>query len=524
MRIVLISFHTDVLSVGTRTLSACLKRAGHEVRLIFLPEPLIHGRNANTQFLRRAYRGEYDASVLQQIVDLCRDAQLIGVSLLSNYFFGAITITQALKKELETPVIWGGPHPTANPESCIAYADMVCVGEGEEAITELAERLSRGEPYDQIMNLWVRQNGQVIRNAPRPLNQNLNTVPIPDCDLIGQYILDGQEVVRVDADLIRRYTVYKAGAQGGVSYLVLTSRGCPHNCAYCGNNMWRRIYDGQRYLRRRSVENVCDELELAIARIPDIKAITFADDNFTAMPIDQLSAFLETYRRRIGLPFSCTLSAVFCDEQRVKMLLDAGVYRISLGIQTGSPRILELYQRRVSLESVGKAIPVLERCRPLMLEPRDVKYHYIIDNPYETPEDKIATFTHVLDHIPRRESVLFFSLVPFPGTAIHDKMQQDGLLVHEDEQIYHKDVFDSQAGFAGQWVRMYRGGIPDSVLRALLKPRLIQVMDAGRPRWLFGALYWSLDQGYHLLGGGKRLLGRAVRALVKTRSKLEMAS
>lgn len=505
MRITLISLHPEVLSIGIRMLSGCLKQNGYDVRLIFLPVD-DYSRHAEQRYL-----GDFSTVILDNLVYLCRDADLIGISLLTNYFFRAVTVTKALQAKLDIPIVWGGPHPTAQPEQCLQYADMVCLGEGEEAVVDLVKRVSTGQRYDEIPNIWLRQGNKIQRNDPRPLIQNLDSLPMPDCDLLGQYILENEKIRTLNADLLLQHAIFRSADEQGLTYPVLSSRGCPHNCSYCANDMWRRMYAGQRYVRRRSVEAICDEIDHASERIPGITSINFADDNFAARSIKSMKSFLETYMLRVKLPFSCTLSPMFAESERLDMLTRAGVFRISVGIQSASKRILEIYDRRVSVEAAKSAVEKLERIRPNMRKPRIANYHFIVDNPYETAEDQIATLRFIL-RLPRRKSALCFSLVPFPGTAIYEMMRRDGLIYDESTQIFTKDFWDHQRNFTKYWLYLFFGGVPAPVLRALLRPALVRIVNLGRPKWLFRIIYLTLEQGYRFIGQVKQVLKRPIKA------------
>lgn len=112
MNIALISPYPDLHAFGIRTISACLKREGHDVNLFLLPK----------QFTER-----YENRTLNEIVNLSKKSNLIGISLMTNFFDNAIQITQKLKENYDIPILWGGIHPTIRPEECLNYADMVCI-------------------------------------------------------------------------------------------------------------------------------------------------------------------------------------------------------------------------------------------------------------------------------------------------------------------------------------------------------------------------------------------------------------
>jgi len=122
-----------IVSIGLRTISACLKVRGHQVNLLFIPfhKGLFEKFQFNEQKINRLSKDTKDITdfILKESFDL------IGFSLTTDFFTPAAIISEAIKKENpKLPIIWGGVHPTIFPEMCLKYADMVCLGEGEEAM------------------------------------------------------------------------------------------------------------------------------------------------------------------------------------------------------------------------------------------------------------------------------------------------------------------------------------------------------------------------------------------------------
>ncbi|MHC4216438.1 MAG: cobalamin-dependent protein, partial [Planctomycetota bacterium] len=132
MKITLISPYATISAFGLRSISACLKGEGHDVKLIFLPKKSATG---------------YEEETLNELTPLVQGSHLIGISLMTNYFDNVIQLTQKLKQIGDTPIIWGGIHATIRPEECLNMADMVCLGEGEESILELTRKMQKGENY-----------------------------------------------------------------------------------------------------------------------------------------------------------------------------------------------------------------------------------------------------------------------------------------------------------------------------------------------------------------------------------------
>src|SRR3990172_535554 len=165
MKITLISPYPDITAFGIRTISAYLKEKGHKTKLLFLPDP----RRDNII----SWGKRYDEDVLDDIIPLCDDSDIIGITLMTNFFDNAVEITRKIKSKLDKPILWGGVHPTVRPEECLEYADIVCIGDGEDSVCDLLDKMDRRESYEDIRNLWFKREGRVIKNQVRPLNPDL---------------------------------------------------------------------------------------------------------------------------------------------------------------------------------------------------------------------------------------------------------------------------------------------------------------------------------------------------------------
>jgi len=187
MDITLMDFSVGVMSLGIRTLTSYLKQHGHHVRMIFLPG------DVEEMHLGRNYVYKVPPEVIDGIAEVCSRSQLVGLSLMSNYFDQACQITQELSQRVDVPVIWGGIHATVKPEECLEHADMVCIGEGEEALLELADRMDAGQDVTHVANIWSKRNGEVVRNAARPAIHDLDSIPPARLQLRGPLRLRPQD-------------------------------------------------------------------------------------------------------------------------------------------------------------------------------------------------------------------------------------------------------------------------------------------------------------------------------------------
>lgn len=412
MKVTLISPYPDIEALGIRTLSACLKREGHDVQLIFLP---------------KCFTDKYEDKTLDEVVGISREAELIGISLMTNFFDNVVQITQRLKKDLNIPILWGGIHPTIRPVECLDYADMVCVGEGEETIVELARKMGNGQDYHNVQGMWLKNKGNIITNEIRPLIQDLDSIPFPDYDYETHYILDSKSIHQMDEGLLKKHT-------DGV-YMTMPTRGCPFGCSYCCNNALNKIYPNQKPFRKRGVDNIIKELMQVKIRLPIMKCIKFDDDAFFIYTIEEIREFCGKYKENIGLPLMITgATPSSLTREKLSLLVDAGLIMIRMGIQTGSERTKRLYKRHHSNQQVEKAVKIINEFKDKIGIPR---YDIILDNPWETDEDLVETLM-LLAKLPVPYQLSLYSLTFYPGTELYEIAKREGIITDDLREVYRK--------------------------------------------------------------------------------------
>jgi radical SAM superfamily enzyme YgiQ (UPF0313 family) len=393
VRTALISFLKN--SINTRLLSSYLKQHGHEVTCYFCPD-------------------SFNERNLKALLDNLRDTQvsLVGISLVTDDYYPAVVATQAIKQKLGIPVIWGGAHVNVRPEESLRHADMICRGEGEEALLELVQKLSATGTIDTaIRNLWFNHNGVIINNELRALEEDLDKYPFPDFELGAQYVMDDKGFTPLNEKHMKG------------EYSIMTSRGCPYSCRYCYNNYRRQHYEGKgKYLRARSIGNVIQELTLAKQVFKDLRLINFWDDSFVARPMSDFHTFSDLYKKEIGLPFFALIEPMAFNSDKIKLLRDCGLSSLQVGIQTGSERVnREIYNRQVSNKNV------LEMTHTLSSMRIRVVYDIIFNNPYETREDLQETIRLLLAY-PKPFTVQGYNLIFYPGTALTERALKDGFI------------------------------------------------------------------------------------------------
>lgn len=424
-------------AIGLSYLSSYLKSRGHEAVIIFLKKYCqvlkknieTEGDNYHTMVdsfgrdLILAYNSPFSERELRLFVDLIKELRpdFIGFSLTTVVFNAAVKLTALVKKEIPgIPVIWGGIEPTIEPEKCLEFADIVCLGEGEEAVCEFAEAISEDKDYRGIRNLWFKDEDRLIKNDLRELIQDLDSIPLPDFSFDDKYL--------IDSDRLFQGKMLQRKLNDG-HYETITSRGCPFSCTYCCNDQLKILYPNQKYIRRRSVENVIDELRLVKReRKPDF--IDFHDDIFT-FNRQWIEKFADLYKQYINLPFFCNIHPRYTKEDIILTLKNSGLSGTTFGIQSGSEYVAnEIYNRKVLNEDIIACSNLLHRLGI------NHNFDLITNNPLETEEHCIETLDLLLA-LPRpRLNNGLSKLSFFPGTEITKMLDDRGIKKGADENLY----------------------------------------------------------------------------------------
>jgi anaerobic magnesium-protoporphyrin IX monomethyl ester cyclase len=485
MKVTLISLDRELFVGNVRILSSCLREKGHNVQIIFMPLE-IRDSEGNHKF-----QAKYSETLLNEVVSMCSGTSLIGISLMTNQFIQASNVTNHLKKYLgNVPVIWGGIHPTVEPEICLEFADIVCLGEGEQALVELVEVMEQKAPYLNVKNMWFRSDKGIVRNPLRPLVQNLDALPFPDYSCEDHFVIAEGHIVKLTPKRLAAFEGERyRSIEGGITYPILTSRGCPFACSYCCNSVYRRLYPGQKQLRWRSAHSVIEELKMVQKNVAPIACVIMVDDNLTARSESKLKDFFESYKREIGVPFFAQVSPLTINDEKIEILLHSGCIKVVMGVETGSERIALMYERAESHCAMSGAISTIEKHRKNMQLPPS--YQFIIDNPYETIKETIETLKLAVS-LPTPWDNPIYSLMLFPGTSLYEKAFSDGLIKSKQSEVYGKDWHDQSRPFFQFWIRLYSANRSRFLLRLLLTPWLVRLLsnDFTTRVWKTGAFRW----------------------------------
>ncbi|MDD3875260.1 MAG: radical SAM protein [Bacteroidales bacterium] len=399
MKILLISLQDNREQLGLKFLHYNLLANNYDSRLFYLK---YFDRNSNKS--------------IQSISAFFKDLNpsLVGVSLMSIDYHRAVDITSIIRSSLPgIPVIWGGIHPTIYPEMCLQYADYVSIGESEQSVLQIAEALKNNLSFESVNNLAYKKNGRIVKNPLFPQLNNLDKVEPYEHIPVNCYVLENNEVKPLTKKLFKKYD-----KTAGNSYTVMSSRGCPYSCTYCCNNFNKNLYNN-KLIRRRSVAHIINELEKAIKDYPELDFFNFEDDSFLSCSLDYLKEFCEAYAQKIHIPLIVHSIPISISEEKILLLKKAGLAWINVGLQSASDNtLINIYERKSMAKDFFKAADILKKHKVAAF------YDVLVDNPYETEEDKIQTLLAV-DKIPKPYIIRVFSLTFYPGSKLYDRFVAD---------------------------------------------------------------------------------------------------
>jgi radical SAM superfamily enzyme YgiQ (UPF0313 family) len=411
-----ISLLEEVNPLGLLHMSTFLQAKGHAVTTVFAP---LNPKEA--EFGVEENRLIEDGEI-HEIIRLAaqENPDIIGISLMTIHFHTAVLITKNLKEKFpEKQVIWGGIHPSLQPDECIEHADIICKGEGELAMLELADHMQKGESFDHIESLWVKTAGTIVRNEVRPLVQDLDSLGFPRFDWQNNYVLYQDKVLPLTKELYQLCV-----PRNGHIYDVMATRGCPYHCTYCCNASFKKMYAGKgKLLRSRGVAGLMEELEYVKTNFSFVNFINFQDDVFLVRPDDGwLEDFCSEYKKRINLPFICKGSPREVRDKSISLLRDAGMEYFHIGIQNSDRVNREIYKRKTSSrQDVIRASEILHKYKVVG------RYDVILDDPFANDEDTLEVLD-TLTKVKKPFLISCFSMTFFPNSEIYKMAEKANML------------------------------------------------------------------------------------------------
>ncbi len=317
---------------------------------------------------------------------------IVGIGSISSTIVEAYRLADTLRHS-KTVVVMGGPHVTFAPAEALEHCDIVVMGEGDVSFPALVEALDRGDDLQNIPGLAYKLDDGQVHFTEAPARVDLQSLPSPDFSLSP------------DVNEAR------------IPPIVMTSRGCPHNCYFCSVTP---IF-GRRY-RFKEIDQVIAELRPVLDR-----SVCFGDDNFCANRKHTKALLREMIAQdAIPLRWSGQMCVEDTDDEEFLDLMQRTRCRIMyVGIESVVPETLEKFGKPHHLESVKRCIDNLHKHRI------GVHGMFVV-----SPTDTLDVPQRIVDFAVKTDidTIQIFSLVPFPGTAAYEELQDD--LLHRDWQYF----------------------------------------------------------------------------------------
>ncbi len=370
--------------LGTLYVASVLRRAGHEVR-----------------FLNGAFRSH------QSILDEMQDFAPSFAGIYSTTFgWDKAKKTAGDLRRLLGPSVFicaGGPYPTAVKEVCMQDAgtlfDAVVYGEGEFTSLEILERLAAGRGLGGVAGTVYRDGDRVVVNAGRPLIQDLDALPFPARELLG------------DAGL---YIPPPATYKRKPVAVLITSRGCNRRCIYC----FQLDKERTSGIRFRSVADVLSEIEHCISQ--GYREIKFIDDTLAGDYDRAMQLAREIKARKLDITWFASACVNQVDKPLLQAFKDAGCWAVLFGAESGVQKNLNAIRKGTTPEQIRKAVRAAQQVGLKVSTP------FMFGIPGETFEEGLETIRFAVDLNP--DIANFHAITPFPGTHLYDNLEQYGTL------------------------------------------------------------------------------------------------
>lgn len=309
-------------------------------------------------------------------------------------------ITARIRQSSKAFIIAGGLGATVEPDETIKAVDGICIGEGIKPFVEFADAWFSGTEYRYIMNFWYREGSTIIRNALRPLI-DINAYPVPSYEGTFSQIYN---------------SLYEELPEPAFAYIVC-SLGCPMKCTYCTSPYLSTLQKGT-YLRTKSIPKIMEELRYYKSR--GLKSELFFFDEIFPWDDAFVAEFCAAYKQQIGLPFRCWSHPSFVKEKNIRLMKDAGLDTIIIGIQSCSERVRKLYGRHETNRHIEEACRIFHEC--------NVKYGFdLILSPLDTWRDHLAYFK-LIPKLKGVYSVIIHYYCLLPKTKLREYLLEQHLV------------------------------------------------------------------------------------------------
>lgn len=385
-----VKFGSKLPPLGLLSLAAFLRNKGHQV---FLIDALNLGISPE--------------KVVEKVKAIGPD--FVGITATTSFIASAHECAQEIKKHCgKVTTIIGGSHISAMPVQTIEEFpafDLGVVGEGEETLLELLEDSISN--YHQIAGIVFRDQGRPVMTGKRAQIRDLDQLPFPALDLLEGF-----------PDL---YQPTPNNYQKKPVVSLVTSRGCPFSCTFCDQSVF-----GHR-VRAFSPQYVVRMIQFYQERY-GIREVSFYDDLFTFNKQRLVEFVNELAQTGIQVSWSCESRIDTVSDDSLRIMKESGCWQISYGIETGSQRILDYFNKRITVADIEKAVRLTHQ------RGMRIRAYLIVGSP---PEDResIAETKALIRRLPLDDLHISF-FAPIPGSKAFKDIIGDQVVQWKDMDLY----------------------------------------------------------------------------------------
>ncbi|OSM07039.1 B12-binding domain-containing radical SAM protein [Magnetofaba australis] len=367
--------HTPPLGIGY--MAAFLKQAGHSVRAVDL-----------------------QVQHKQDVFDNMDGVEMVGISILTNYFEHAVDLVSELRERgFNGKIVLGGPHVTALAEESLrdSGADYACVSEGEEVMLDFAA----GKPGEEIPGICWIENGEFRQNPMRAFNKPLDEYPFPAI-----------EVFQLERYGSYNMTLVSPSTRDGI---IMTSRGCPFRCDFCYRD------DINKRMRMRSAENIVAEIKQLKERY-GYRKYSFIDDCFNAN-IKQAKRICQAIiDAKLDIIFTLPngMRADLVDDELAGLMKKAGCIGANIGVESWDEGVAEKMDKRLKKDEVINAVQLFRKHGIICTA------YFIMGHYWDTKESVKRNIEAVKEL--GADFFQFTNFVPVPGSPAYNMLRREGLL------------------------------------------------------------------------------------------------
>lgn len=351
-----------------------------------------------------------DASALELTYDeigeeiLKRNPDIVSISALTPTIGVALDSADKIKQvKPNTIIVLGGYHPTFEFQSVLEEesVDVVVRGEGEYTLLELVQTIENNGDLKKVQGLAFHDkiDNSLVVTPDRPIIENLDELPFPAFHL---FPMEKYRILNITTNVAT----------------IITTRGCPMQCSFCSS----AALHGHK-LRRRSVENVVDEVEMRLKE-QNIDTIAFMDDTFTLNKRFVREYCSEIKRRGLKFWWGCTSRVDTLDEELLQTMKDAGCITIFMGVESADQQMLEKMNKNITVTKTENAFKLA----------RKVGIRTIASCVIGMPEDTHKSINQTIDFVKKLNPnyALFSLATPYPGTRFYNETFKKNLIKIKD--------------------------------------------------------------------------------------------